>query len=88
MIGDPYLSKSKTQCNDTLDMSFNTLIEHACQTLILLLLDLSKPFEIETNASDYAIVAFEIIPLVPLKLCFEGKKLNLAQTMARQNLSS
>ena len=41
--------------NDTHEESIQPLKEHLCQAPSLLLLDPSKPFEVETDATDYAV---------------------------------
>ena len=64
--------------NEQLDKSFETLKEHVCQAPTLLLPDPSKPFSIETNASDYAIGVVLYQGSHPI--AFESKKLDVAQS--------
>ncbi len=63
--------------NDLLEESFRALKEHICNAPSLLLPDPSKPFEVETDASDYAVGAVLYQDGKPV--AFESKKLSSAQ---------
>ena len=72
--GHPRKSVKPIQWNDLLDTSFNVLKEHVCQAPTLVLPDPSKPFDVETDASDYAIGVVLYQGGHPIG--FESKKLN------------
>ena len=63
--------------NATLDLAFKELKDLVCKAPSLLLPDPSKPFEVETDASDYAIGVVLYHDGKPIK--FESKKLDSAQ---------
>ena len=76
--GHPRKSVKPISWNEQLDKSFETLKEHVCQAPTLLLPDPSKPFSIETDASDYAIGA--VLYQGGHPIAFESKKLDAAQS--------
>ena len=63
--------------NTTLDLAFKELKDPVCKAPSLVLLDLSKPFQVETDASDYAIGVVLYQDGKPI--AFESKKLDSAQ---------
>ena len=63
--------------NATLDLAFKELKDLVCKAPSLLLPDLSKPFEVETDASDYAIG--DILYQDGKPIAFEIKKLDSAE---------
>ena len=63
--------------NATLDLAFKELKDLVCKAPSLLLPDPSKPFVVETNASDYVVCAILYQDGKPI--AFESKKLDSAQ---------
>ena len=63
--------------NATLDLAFKELKHLVCKAPLLLLPDPSKPFDVETDASDYAIGVVLYQDGKPI--AFESKKLDSAQ---------
>ena len=70
--------------NAILDLAFKQLKDLVCKDPSLLLPDPSKPFEVETDASDYAIGVVLYQDGKPI--AFESKKLDSAQNMAPLSL--
>ena len=50
-------AKEKLFWSESEQKAFTELKDHLCSALVLALPDLQQPFEVETNASDYAIGA-------------------------------
>ena len=75
--GQNHKSTKPIPWNDHLEECFNILKKHVCSAPTLTLPDPSKPFEVETNASDYAVGAFLYQDGKPI--AFESRKLDPTQ---------
>jgi hypothetical protein len=75
--GQKHKSTKPISWNNQLQECFNILKEHVCTAPTLTLPDPSKPFEVETDASDYAIGAILYQDGKPI--AFESRKLDPTQ---------